>query len=263
MAIQNSIDLTATGVIIHDGSGVFTTSTITQYQTLVAGASNTISGVSVGTSGQVLTSNGAGSNPSYQDASAGDVTGPGSSTDNALSRWNGTGGDTLQNSDVIVTDNGEMSNSSQPAFCAYLGTTDSNVTGDTTQFFLGDTSVGTTLTERFDQNSDFNPGASGGAVFTAPVTGNYQLSMYILVEDMNGSGHTPGSNIVTSNQTYFFGYSSSPAAGNLAISAAVLTDMDAADTAKFSVTIAFSTKTVDVAGSATTPKTLACGYLAC
>jgi len=71
MAIQNSLDLTATGVITHDGSGVFTGSAITQYQTLVAGASNAISGISVGTSGQVLTSNGAGSNPTYQDAAGG------------------------------------------------------------------------------------------------------------------------------------------------------------------------------------------------
>ena len=37
-------------------------------------------------------------------ASGGDVSGPGASTDNAIARWDGAGGDTLQDSSVIVTD---------------------------------------------------------------------------------------------------------------------------------------------------------------
>lgn len=42
--------------------------TITQYNTLVGGASSAIASVSPGTAGQVLASNGASSNPSYQNA---------------------------------------------------------------------------------------------------------------------------------------------------------------------------------------------------
>jgi hypothetical protein len=38
----------------------------------------------------------------------GDVTGPGESTDNAVVRWNGTGGDTLQDSDVTIDDDGSI-----------------------------------------------------------------------------------------------------------------------------------------------------------
>jgi hypothetical protein len=43
---------------------------------------------------------------------AGDVVGPGSSTDNALARWDGAGGGTLQNSVVTIDDSGniEMAN---------------------------------------------------------------------------------------------------------------------------------------------------------
>jgi hypothetical protein len=37
------------------------------------------------------------------------LTGPGSSTDNTLPRWNGAGGDTLQGSGVIVSDDDEIS----------------------------------------------------------------------------------------------------------------------------------------------------------
>jgi len=46
--------------------------------------------------GQVTVSNAGGG--------SGDVTGPGSSTDNAISRWDGTGGDTLQDSSILIDD---------------------------------------------------------------------------------------------------------------------------------------------------------------
>lgn len=42
--------------------------------------------------------------------SAGEVLGPGFSTDNAVARWDGTDGDTLQNSVVIIDDSGNTSN---------------------------------------------------------------------------------------------------------------------------------------------------------
>lgn len=70
MAIINSPNVTATGVITHDGSGGFTGSTQTEYAVTCGDASNGIQNVaSVGTSGQVLTSNGAGALPSFQTLS--------------------------------------------------------------------------------------------------------------------------------------------------------------------------------------------------
>lgn len=39
----------------------------------------------------------------------GDVSGPGSSTDNALVRWDGSDGDEIQNSGIIITDSDEIS----------------------------------------------------------------------------------------------------------------------------------------------------------
>lgn len=41
-------------------------------------------------------------------AGSGDVTGPVSSTDNAIARWDGTAGDTIQNSAAFVDDNGNV-----------------------------------------------------------------------------------------------------------------------------------------------------------
>lgn len=72
MATNNAINLTAAGVVSYDGAGVFTGSVLTQYDTLVGGATNSIVSVGPGTTGQVLTSNGAGVNPSYQSVVVGD-----------------------------------------------------------------------------------------------------------------------------------------------------------------------------------------------
>jgi phosphoribosylcarboxyaminoimidazole (NCAIR) mutase len=44
-----------------------------------------------------------------QISGSGDVTGPGSSTDNAIVRWDGTGGDTIQNSGVTLDDSQNVS----------------------------------------------------------------------------------------------------------------------------------------------------------
>lgn len=41
-------------------------------------------------------------------SSGGDVTGPGASTDQAIARWSGTGGDTLQDSGVLIDDYGVL-----------------------------------------------------------------------------------------------------------------------------------------------------------
>ena len=65
----NALDISTVGIVKFDGVNAFTTTTITQFDTLVGGASNAITSIATGTSGQVLTSNGAGVDPSYQNAS--------------------------------------------------------------------------------------------------------------------------------------------------------------------------------------------------
>jgi hypothetical protein len=62
-----------------------------------------------GTSGQFLQTQGAGANPQWATpAGSGDVSGPGSSTDNALVRWDLTTGTLIQDSNVILSDTGDM-----------------------------------------------------------------------------------------------------------------------------------------------------------
>ena len=67
-----------------------------------------VGGANYGTDGQVLTSGGAGAAPAWEDASGGSFSGPGSSTDNAVIRFNGTGGATGQNSGLIVDDSNNV-----------------------------------------------------------------------------------------------------------------------------------------------------------
>ena len=62
-----------------------------------------------GTSGQFLRTQGAGANPLWANAGTGDVVGPGSATDNAITRFDGTTGKLIQNSGVAIDDANNMS----------------------------------------------------------------------------------------------------------------------------------------------------------
>ena len=92
-----------------------------------------VGGANYGTDGQVLTSGGAGAAPAWEDASGGSFSGPGSSTDNAVVRFNGTGGATGQNSGVTIDDS---NNATGFANLTLSGELDA-ATGD----FSGDVSV--------------------------------------------------------------------------------------------------------------------------
>ncbi len=80
---------TTDGTVFYDGTRLVTTAT--------------------GSTGQVLTSNGPGVAPTYQTNAGGDVTGPGSSTDNALVRFDGTTGKLIQNGVITEDDTGNLS----------------------------------------------------------------------------------------------------------------------------------------------------------
>ena len=157
-------------------------------------------------------------------------------------------GTALGTNDVMtVQTTGEINYPLQPAFLAFLGTADLNVTGDGTQYTLGG---GNALTEVFDQNGDFNTNGT----FTAPVTGRYHLNSCIYLQQV-GAAHTVGSFFIdTSNRQYMLQYINTGVAqtgGLFGISGSWLCDMDAADVSTIRVQITGSTKTIDIVADGT------------
>ncbi len=146
----------------------------------------------------------------------------------------GDGTDPLQVSTVRVSDNGEMTNPSQPAFAATLNSADNDVTGNGTTYIFG---TNIAFTEIFDQGGDFE---GSGAIFTAPVDGRY--SFFSLTNMRMVAGGTQASyRIVTSNRTFIATSMNAESCRNLGgpcnFTANVLADMDAADTTIFEVSV--------------------------
>ena len=147
-----------------------------------------------------------------------------SSTTNGINATTETG---------YYVDLGKSRARSQPAFLAYLGTTDSNVTGNGATYVLG--STGNALTETFDQGGDF---VTTGT-FTAPVDGRYYFKVGSRIGGTSAS--TNGNlRIITSNVSYNVIGNANPI--NVKSSGAgwcpqseVFTNMDAADTCVFHV----------------------------
>jgi len=166
---------------------------------------------------------------------------------------------------IVPTTNNEITQPSQPAFFATLQAAADNVTGDGTLYILGDTDVGATLVEIFDQNADLNPGSSAGAIFTAPVTGRYFLTTNINVSDLEEDNNIQSITIHTSNRYHIAPLNapgitrdSSDQYGN---TLAVLADMDAADTAVVEIEFSNTAKAVDMISHASSNFCSFAGYL--
>lgn len=151
------------------------------------------------------------------------------------------------NDTLVMTAAGECTMPLQPAFHAYLGTQDDNVTGDATAFTLG---AGNALTEIFDQGGDFITTGT----FTAPIGGRYFFQICVTT-DGTLSGHTTWqAQIVTSNNTfnvaYTDGFANIAADGNLGENGATIANMDASDICTFVIVVTGSTKVVDIVAGA-------------
>lgn len=103
--INLASQVTGTLPVANGGTG---DTTLTAHAVLLGEGTSAVGFASPGASGTVLTSNGIGSDPSFQTASGGDVSGPGSSTDNALVRFDGTTGKLLQNGIITESDLGAL-----------------------------------------------------------------------------------------------------------------------------------------------------------
>lgn len=175
-------------------------------------------------------------------------------TDHRLLRGDG-GVRGSQETTVIVDDNGQMTNPSQPAFLAYAGAILTAVTGN-------GVAVDPVVfnTEVFDQNGDYN---NGSGVFTAPVAGRYKLNSYIRLADL-AAGTAYRIAFKTSNRDYFLVDSIAiNVFTNKTLKIEALVDMDAADTAHVYTVVDGGTQTVDITGDASVLYSWFSGKLDC
>lgn len=137
---------------------------------------------------------------------------------------------------IIALDSGEVTKPLQPAFLAYLNTTVTNVTGDTTVYtVIFDTEV-------YDQGSDFNLGTS---IFTAPVTGRYLFDYTVFLIGATSLNAWRGQ-IATSNRNYDVVPTVGVANPNqMLVNINIVADMDASDTASFAIATADSGGKID------------------
>jgi len=148
---------------------------------------------------------------------------------------------------------GIMTVPAQPAFQAQPTGDNNNVTGDATTF----SAVNIAFTEIFDNNGDFNhdDGTNRGK-FTAPVTGRYLLGISCFFSGVTSASTSGVVAIATSNRTYnrnLNPYNVANVGVNGNYNFCILADMDANDTANFSLYVnGNGSKVVDLAGSQST-----------
>ena len=99
--------ITLAGKLVIANGGTNATATPTA-GAVAYGTGTAYAFTAAGTAGQVLTSNGAGV-PTWTTNAGGDVTGPASSTDNAIARFDGVTGKLIQNSVTTIDDTGNAS----------------------------------------------------------------------------------------------------------------------------------------------------------
>ena len=126
----------------------------------------------------------------------------------------------------------------QPAFLAQPASQQNNVSSDDTIAFG---------TEIFDQNADF-----ASNTFTAPVTGKYQLSVALRMDNIDAACDYFRIGIHTSNRNYFYlfepdiGTSAGQDITRFPAVLSILADMDASDTATVVVNFSGGTAQTDI-----------------
>jgi len=162
-----------------------------------------------------------------------------------------TGGSTSSPAEAFAIDSaGAVIMPKQPAFLAQPSTDQNNIAeGSDVTVLFG--------TERFDQNSDFTSN-----VFTAPVTGKYQLNIFLRLNNVDTAPAYYQFKIITSNRNYTTTYDTGGFSSDLvyySFSQSALADMDAGDTAY----IAIHQHSAGTAQTDVDPETTFSGFLAC
>jgi hypothetical protein len=173
------------------------------------------------------------------------------STSNGIVKYNGTS--LVTSTTATIDASNRMTNTSQPAFMAYLSATASNVTGDGTTYQIAyDTVV-------YDTAGGFTTG--GSAHYTFPVTGKYLISFGTTSQGV-ALGTSGIFNIVATSRT-FQKLETIVAASVLCDTMTALVDATANDTVNITAAIFGGAKTGNILGSASPYYTWVTGVLIC
>ena len=211
-----------------------------------------IAGANYGTDGQVLTSTGGGTAVAWEDAGGGisnvvEDTSPqlGGNLDMQARLLVGNGGTT----GIAISAAGEVTMAASPAFLTALNADEANKTGGGTAWL---TTTGTNnWTDVFDQNAD----VSADGLFTAPVTGIYQLGIILRMQGITTAMTYSDFSLVTNAGTYtpyeldVGNTATIGSAGEWDYHANVLADMSAGNTAYWRLTISNGADVVDIQGT--------------
>jgi hypothetical protein len=134
-----------------------------------------------------------------------------------------------------VQGNGIITQPKQPAFQVTKSGHQYNMPNGTTTISFD--------TEVFDQGSNF-----ASNTFTAPVTGKYQLSIMVYLDNLDSASNYYEATIMTSNRGYYsiFDPDYGQDNGYMFINASILADMDANDTAYVSFTVPNGTAQTEI-----------------
>jgi hypothetical protein len=173
-ATTGAVTLAGTLVIANGGTNGSSTPTA---GAVPYGTGTAYAFTAAGTVGQVLTSNGAGV-PTWTTNAGGDVTGPASSTDNAIARFDGVTGKLIQNSVTTIDDTG----------AATGFTTFSASTSVTTPIVQASNSAGLSL-KNASGTTQMSVGAGGGDNMSINVSTNLNGANAQIDLSPTGTGH--------------------------------------------------------------------------